>query len=99
MQIQGTQGARRFEMAPPAAARRWYKEALIYQLHVRAFADGNHDGIGDFEGLLAKLPYLQNLGVTALWVMPFYPSPLKDDGYDITDYCQVNPAYGSLDDF
>jgi maltose alpha-D-glucosyltransferase/alpha-amylase len=90
-------------MAAAAAATEggtaWYKTAVIYQLHVRAFFDSNGDGIGDFEGLTQKLDYLQELGVTALWVQPFYPSPLKDDGYDIADYGDVNPSYGVLKDF
>ena len=77
----------------------WYKDALIYELHVRAFADSNGDGIGDFGGLLQKLDYLADLGVTALWLLPFYPSPLRDGGYDISDYMGVNPSYGTLDDF
>jgi maltose alpha-D-glucosyltransferase/alpha-amylase len=77
----------------------WYKDAIIYQLHVRAFYDSIDDGIGDFAGLTQKLDYLQDLGVTALWVQPFYPSPLKDDGYDISDYTNVNPAYGNLKEF
>ncbi|HMJ92400.1 MAG TPA: maltose alpha-D-glucosyltransferase [Candidatus Acidoferrum sp.] len=77
----------------------WYKDAIIYQLHVRSFCDSNADGIGDFVGLTSKLDYLQDLGVTAIWVMPFYPSPLKDDGYDIADYYQINPIYGTLDEF
>src|ERR1700676_3455033 len=77
----------------------WYKDALIYELHVRAFADSNGDGVGDFPGLTGKLDYLQDLGVTAVWLLPFYVSPGKDDGYDIADYTQVNPAYGTLDDF
>ena len=77
----------------------WYKDAIIYQTHVRAFFDANDDGIGDFPGLTAKLDYIADLGVSALWLLPFYPSPLKDDGYDIADYCAVNPAYGTLDDF
>src|SRR5271155_2903011 len=64
----------------------WYRDAIIYELHVRAFADSNGDGIGDFRGLVDKLDYLQDLGVTALWLLPFYPSPLRDDGYDIADY-------------
>src|SRR5262245_51413055 len=76
----------------------WYKNAIIYQVHVRAFADSNADGIGDFAGLTSKLDYLQELGVTAVWVMPFYPSPLKDDGYDIADYNTVNPIYGDVAD-
>ena len=77
----------------------WYKDAIIYQLHVKSFFDGNNDGIGDFKGLTAKLDYLESLGVTAVWVLPFYPSPLKDDGYDIADYFGVHPIYGTLRDF
>src|SRR5262245_11415189 len=77
----------------------WYKDAVIYEVHVRAFFDSDADGIGDFQGLTQKLDYLQDLGVTALWLLPFYPSPLKDDGYDIADYTNVNPAYGTLADF
>lgn len=77
----------------------WYKDAVIYQLHVRAFCDGNGDGIGDFKGLTEKLDYLQDLGVTVLWLLPFYPSPLRDDGYDISDYTSVHPNYGTLGDF
>src|ERR1051326_4827361 len=77
----------------------WYKDAIIYEVHVRAFYDSNDDGIGDFIGLTEKLDYLQDLGVTAIWLLPFYPSPLKDDGYDIADYRNVNPMYGTMDDF
>jgi maltose alpha-D-glucosyltransferase / alpha-amylase len=77
----------------------WFKDAVIYEAHVRAFYDSNGDGIGDFPGLTQKLPYLQDLGVTCLWLLPFYPSPLRDDGYDIADYSTINPIYGSLDDF
>src|SRR5687767_11657808 len=77
----------------------WFKDAVIYQLHVRAFHDSNGDGIGDFRGLIEKLDYLKQLGVTTLWLLPFYPSPLKDDGYDIADYMSVNPSYGTMDDF
>ena len=77
----------------------WYKDAIIYQLHVKSFFDANNDGIGDFEGLTAKLDYVRDLGATAIWLMPFYPSPLRDDGYDISDYRGVNPAYGSMRDF
>jgi maltose alpha-D-glucosyltransferase / alpha-amylase len=77
----------------------WYKDAIIYELHVRAFADSNNDGIGDFPGLMSRLDYLQDLGVTCLWVLPFFPSPLRDDGYDIADYTDVNPSYGTLSDF
>jgi maltose alpha-D-glucosyltransferase/alpha-amylase len=77
----------------------WYKDAVIYELHIKAFRDGNGDGIGDFKGLLEKLDYLQDLGVTAIWLLPFYPSPLKDDGYDIADYYKINPAYGDIHQF
>jgi len=77
----------------------WYKDAVIYELHVKAFADGNNDGIGDFRGLIGKLDYLQDLGVTCIWLLPFFPSPLRDDGYDISDYTNVNPHYGTLADF
>ena len=77
----------------------WYKDAVIYELHVRAFQDSNADGIGDFPGLISRLDYLQDLGVTCLWLLPFFPSPLRDDGYDISDYTNVNPSYGTLDDF
>ena len=77
----------------------WYKDAIIYQLHVRAFQDGNGDGVGDFQGLMQKLDYLQQLRVNTLWLLPFFPSPLRDDGYDISDYTSVHPSYGSLDDF
>jgi maltose alpha-D-glucosyltransferase / alpha-amylase len=76
----------------------WYKDALIYELHVRAFHDSDADGGGDFKGLIEKLPYLQDLGINALWLLPFYPSPLRDDGYDISDYTNVNPMYGTLGD-
>lgn len=77
----------------------WYKKAVIYQLHVRSFCDADGNGIGDFRGLTSKLDYLSELGVSALWLMPFYPSPLRDDGYDIADYFDVNPIYGTLADF
>jgi maltose alpha-D-glucosyltransferase/alpha-amylase len=77
----------------------WYRDAIIYQLHIRAFRDSDADGIGDFAGLTEKLDYLKDLGVTAVWLLPFYPSPLRDDGYDIADYNDVNPAYGTLQDF
>ncbi len=77
----------------------WYKDAILYELHVRAFADSNGDGIGDFPGLISKLDYLQDLGVTCLWLLPFFPSPLRDDGYDISNYVDVNPSYGTLNDF
>ena len=77
----------------------WYKDAIIYEIHVRAFADSNGDGIGDFPGLISHLDYLQELGVTCLWLLPFFPSPLRDDGYDIANYVDVNPSYGTLNDF
>ena len=77
----------------------WYKDAVIYELHVRAFKDSNGDGIGDFPGLIQRLDYLQDLGVTCLWLLPFFPSPLKDDGYDISDYLNVHAMYGTMDDF
>ncbi|MDR3670113.1 MAG: maltose alpha-D-glucosyltransferase [Holophaga sp.] len=85
----------------PAAAPEplWFKDAIIYELHVKAFADGNGDGIGDFPGLTAKLPYLQELGVNTLWLLPFYPSPMRDDGYDIADYRAIHPALGTMADF
>ena len=76
----------------------WYRNAVIYQMHVRSFADSNGDGIGDFQGAISKLDYLEELGVTAVWILPFYPSPLRDDGYDIADYTGVNPSYGTIDD-
>ena len=76
----------------------WYKDALIYELHVRAFNDSDADGSGDFRGLIEKLPYLQDLGINAVWLLPFYPSPLRDDGYDIADYTDVNPMFGTLGD-
>jgi maltose alpha-D-glucosyltransferase / alpha-amylase len=77
----------------------WYKDAIIYELHIKAFFDSNADGIGDFQGLLTKLDYLENLGVTAIWLLPFYPSPLRDDGYDISDYYSINPSYGNIASF
>jgi maltose alpha-D-glucosyltransferase / alpha-amylase len=93
-------------MPPPANPKpgsasdpQWYKDAIIYELHVRAFSDSNNDGIGDFPGLLSKLDYLQDLGVTCLWLLPFFPSPLKDDGYDISDYTNIHPTYGTTEDF
>jgi len=77
----------------------WYKDAVIYQVHVRTFCDSNGDGIGDFQGLEQKLDYVRELGANAIWLMPFFPSPLRDDGYDIADYHSVHPSYGTLDDF
>ena len=84
---------------PAVSGALWYKDAIIYQMHVKAFFDANDDGIGDFQGLCRKLDYLQDLGVTAVWLLPFYPSPLKDDGYDIADYKNIHPAYGRMADF
>lgn len=77
----------------------WYKDAVIYEVHIKSFYDSNDDGIGDFRGLIEKLDYLKSLGITAIWLLPFYPSPLKDDGYDISDYLNINPDYGTLKDF
>ncbi len=77
----------------------WYKEAVLYEVHVRAFYDSGDDGMGDFAGLTQKLDYLRDLGITAIWVLPFNPSPWRDDGYDISDYTGVHPAYGTLKDF
>jgi maltose alpha-D-glucosyltransferase/alpha-amylase len=92
------------DRAPPVVAAApgdpcWYKDAVIYQLNVKSFLDSNDDGIGDFKGLTTKLGYISELGVNALWLMPFYPSPLRDDGYDISDYEGVHPQYGTLEDF
>jgi maltose alpha-D-glucosyltransferase / alpha-amylase len=77
----------------------WYKDAVFYELHVKAYADADGDGIGDFPGLIGRLNHLAELGVTCLWLLPMYPSPFRDDGYDISDYCGIHPAYGTLDDF
>ncbi len=77
----------------------WYKDAIFYEVFVRAFADGNGDGIGDLRGLTAKLDYIQYLGVDCIWLLPIYPSPLRDQGYDVTDYYSIHPDYGTLDDF
>ena len=77
----------------------WYKDTITYEAHVKAFFDANDDGVGDFKGLRAKLDYLQDLGVTAIWLLPFYPSPLRDDGYDIADYRNIHPSYGTMKDF
>ncbi len=90
-ETQGTPGT--------AAEPGWFKDAIIYQLHVKSFFDSNGDGIGDFRGLAEKMDYLQDLGVTAVWLLPFYPSPLRDDGYDIADYTRINPAFGTMADF
>ena len=77
----------------------WYKDAIIYELHVKAFKDSNGDGTGDFRGLIEKLDYIEELGVNAIWLLPFYPSPFRDDGYDISDYRGIHPRYGSLAGF
>ena len=77
----------------------WYKDAVIYQLHVRSFFDSNDDGVGDFRGLTQKLDYIARLGVNAIWLLPFYPSPMRDDGYDIARYRGINPVYGTQRDF
>jgi maltose alpha-D-glucosyltransferase/alpha-amylase len=79
--------------------QQWYKDAIIYELHVKAFYDSNNDGIGDFKGLIEKLDYLQELGINCIWLLPFYVSPLRDDGYDIADYFKVHPNYGTVADF
>jgi len=86
--------ARRFAREPL-----WYKDAIVYETHVKAFYDGNGDGIGDLQGLTEKLDYLRDLGITCLWLLPFFPSPLRDDGYDIADYTNIHPSYGTLEDF
>src|SRR5438876_2657423 len=77
----------------------WYKDAIVYERHVKTFYDSDGDGMGDFRGLIEKLDFLQELGITAIWLLPFYPSPLRDDGYDIADYYDVNPNYGTVEDF
>ena len=78
---------------------KWWQKAVFYQIYPRSFADGNGDGIGDFMGMTAKLPYLKKLGIDAIWLSPHYPSPQADCGYDVSDYVGVAPEYGSLDDF
>lgn len=89
---------RRTQRKRPQLAPDWYKDAVIYQLHVKSFFDGNGDGIGDFNGLTAKLDYITSLGADTIWLLPFYPSPRRDDGYDISEYCAVHPEYGSMAD-
>lgn len=76
----------------------WYKDAVIYELHIKAFFDANGDGLGDFAGLIEKLDHVRDLGVNTIWLLPFYPSPLRDDGYDVAAFTGVNPAYGTVDD-
>jgi maltose alpha-D-glucosyltransferase/alpha-amylase len=83
----------------PAGDPLWYKDAIFYELHVKAFHDGNGDGMGDFPGLISRLDYLKELGVDCLWILPMYPSPFRDDGYDIADYYSIHPQYGTMDDF
>ncbi|MBZ0189855.1 MAG: hypothetical protein K8F91_26655, partial [Candidatus Obscuribacterales bacterium] len=78
--------------------RLWYRDAILYQVHLKSFFDANDDGYGDIAGLIEKLPYIRNLGVDCIWILPFFPSPLKDDGFDIADYREVNPIYGNLND-
>jgi len=92
-------GRVRGEAEGPVAEPFWYKSGVIYEVQVRSFHDADGDGSGDFRGLTEKLDYLKDLGITAVWLLPFYPSPLKDDGYDIADYCDVHPQYGTLRDF
>ncbi|MEJ2615299.1 MAG: alpha-amylase family glycosyl hydrolase [Ignavibacteriaceae bacterium] len=77
----------------------WYKDGIIYQVHIKAFRDSTDDGFGDFNGLIEKLDYIHDLGVNIIWLLPFYPSPMKDDGYDISDYFDINPDYGTIADF
>ena len=77
----------------------WYKDAIFYEVHVRAFSIGDGNGIGDFAGLTAKLDYVRELGVNCLWILPMYPSPLRDDGYDIADFYGIHPSYGNVEDF
>ena len=86
------------EAAAPADPL-WYRDAVIYQVHIRGFFDSNDDGIGDLRGLTSKLDYIRELGVDTVWLQPFYPSPLKDDGYDVADYLNVHPQYGTREDF
>jgi maltose alpha-D-glucosyltransferase/alpha-amylase len=77
----------------------WYKNAIFYEVHIRSFCDSNGDGKGDLPGLTSKLDYLEDLGVDCIWLLPMFPSPLKDDGYDIADYHNIHPDYGTVDDF
>ena len=83
---------------PVAQDALWYKDAIIYQLHVKSFFDSDNDGIGDFPGLISRLPYIAELGINTIWLLPFYHSPRRDDGYDIAEYTAVHPEYGTLDD-
>ena len=78
--------------------REWWRDSVTYQIYIRSFADGNGDGKGDIPGIISKLPYLQKLGIDAIWITPWYPSPQKDHGYDVSDYMQIEPDYGTLAD-
>ena len=84
--------------APATADRPWWRDAVVYQVYVRSFADANGDGVGDLAGVRARLPYLRDLGIDALWFNPWYPSPLADTGYDISDYRSIDPAFGTLEE-
>ena len=95
----GRAGARASDDKVDRSRPDWYKDAIIYQLHIKAFFDSNGDGIGDFAGLMERLDYVESLGVTVIWLLPFYPSPGRDDGYDIADYRSINPSYGTMRDF
>ena len=86
------------DAAAPASDPLWYKDAVIYELHIKAFCDGDGDGIGDFAGLISKLDHVRDLGVNTIWLLPFYPSPFRDDGYDVADFLSVHPAYGAVAD-
>lgn len=77
----------------------WWQDGIIYQIYPRSFADSNHDGVGDLAGIISRLDYLQELGVDAIWLSPIYPSPMVDFGYDVADYCNIDPLFGSLEDF
>jgi len=99
IEVPAPEGAAAEAVATTQPVADWYKDAIIYQMHVKAFQDANGDGIGDFEGLMQRLDYVESLGVTAIWLLPFYPSPLRDDGYDISDYREINPSYGDMDAF
>src|SRR5207237_9603895 len=77
----------------------WYKDAIVYQLHIKSYRDANGDGYGDFRGLIEKLDYIRQLGANTIWLLPFYPSPLKDDGYDIAAYEEIHSTYGTIEDF
>jgi alpha-glucosidase len=84
--------------APPEPSRPWWRTAVIYEVYLRSFADSDGDGVGDIGGLRSRLPYLADLGVDAVWITPWYPSPMADGGYDVSDYCDIDPAFGTLGD-